>query len=98
MSAPPDEPSDRARDAVLRAFTRDGRITAMPVKWSKKLILLDLVAQAFEPGRAYPERDVDDILRGYYDDWVTLRRYLVDAGMLDRENGYYWRIGGSFEV
>ena len=92
------EPDKRARDAVMRTFTQDGRITAMPVKWSKKLIVLDSVAQAFEPGKAYPEFEVDQILRGYYDDWVTLRRYLVDAGMLDRENGYYWRIGGSFEV
>jgi hypothetical protein len=90
---------DRQRDAVLRAFTRDGRIVSMPAKWSKRLLLLDVVGQSFEPGRAYAESEVDAILREWYaHDWVALRRYLVDAAILDRRDGYYWRIGGTFAL
>jgi hypothetical protein len=29
---------------------------------------------------------------------VSLRRYLVDAGLMARENGVYWRTGGYVEV
>ena len=97
MSSPDD--SARARDAVLRTFVRDGRILSMPAKWSKKLVLLDVVGQSFEPGRAYAEAEVNAILREWYEhDWVSLRRYLVDAAILDRRDGYYWRIGGTFEA
>ncbi len=85
-------------EKVLRAFTRDGRITSMPAKWSRKVVLMDRVAQTFEPGVAYDETQVDDMLRKWYDDWVTLRRYLVDTGMLTRENGRYWRSGGWVDV
>jgi hypothetical protein len=52
----------------LRPFVRDGRISAMPAKHSVRLMLLDLVAQAFEPGRRYPELAVNEILKRLYDD------------------------------
>jgi hypothetical protein len=31
-------------------------------------------------------------------DHVTVRRYLVDEGLLDRADGRYWRSGGPVEV
>lgn len=85
---------DPATAAVLRAFTRDGRITAFPVARAKRRLLLEHVASVFEPGVRYPEREVDTLLRAWHDDYATLRRYLVDAQLLDREAGEYWRIGG----
>jgi hypothetical protein len=80
----------------LRAFIRDGRITAMPAKRTRRLLLLDQVAQAFEPGRRYPESAVDEILKPVFDDHCTLRRYLVDEAFLSRTaDGIYWRAGGT---
>ena len=29
-----------------------------------------------------------------YPDYATLRRYLVDEGLLTRADGVYWRTGG----
>ena len=97
--AAPDEPgeplsADPATDAVLRAFTRDGRITSIPVQRGRRRLLLEHVAGSFEPGLRYPEREVNAILRAWYPDHATLRRYLVDELLLDRADGMYWRIGG----
>src|SRR6185312_11691650 len=69
--AAPDEPgeplsADAATDAVLRAFTRDGRITSIPVQRGRRRLLLEHVAAAFEPGVRYPEREVDAVLRAGY--------------------------------
>lgn len=83
---------------VFRAFVRDGRITAFPAKWSRRTILLERVAQLFEPGLRYDEIAVNRILTSVCDDHVTLRRYLVDAQLLDRENGVYWRSGGPVDL
>jgi hypothetical protein len=80
----------------LRAFIRDGRIVTFPAKRPKRLALLDHVAQAFEPGRDYPEVGVDEILKGMVDDHCALRRYLVDEEFLSRNiAGVYWRTGGA---
>ena len=79
----------------LRVFVRDGRITAMPAKRTRRLLLLDQVAQAFEPGRRYPEAAVDEILKAISDDHCSLRRYLVDESFMSRNAGIYWRAGGT---
>ncbi len=84
--------------AVFRSFVKDGRITAMPAKRSRRLVLLDHVAGLFEIGVYYSEQDVNSILRTVIDDYVALRRYLVDEGFLDRAKGEYWRIGGTVDT
>jgi hypothetical protein len=85
-------------DHVLRAFMPDGVLLRMPAKQGKRQVLLELVAQRFEPGVRYSEPEVDDVLRAVTDggeaDHVSLRRYLVDSGLLAREAGVYWRSGG----
>jgi hypothetical protein len=54
------------------------------------------VAQAFEPGRRYPEAAVDEILKQVFDDHCVLRRYLVDEQFMSpTAAGVYWRAGGT---
>ena len=88
---------DATAQRVFRAFVREGRIVALPAKLSKRLVLLDHVARLFEPGLRYPEPVVNRRLLQVYDDYVTLRRYLVDAGFLSRAEGLYWRTGGTVD-
>jgi hypothetical protein len=85
-------------EAVLRAFFRDGRITEMPTKASKRRIVLERVALAFEPGVRYDEREVNAIVGAFFNDHAALRRFLVDEGFLDRASGVYWRAGGRVDV
>jgi hypothetical protein len=84
--------------AVLRTFMRDGRITGLPAKRSRRLVLLDHIAQMFEVGVRYPEGQVNLMLRNVHEDYAALRRYLVDEGFLSRERGEYWRSGGTVDV
>ena len=85
-------------DVVLARFLAGGRIVQMPAKRSRRLVVLDHVARAFEPGRRYAERDVNVVLRAFFADYAALRRYLVDEGFLAREGGEYWRTGGSVDI
>lgn len=80
---------------VLRAFVVDGRITQMPSQGAKRRLLLDWIAQDFEPGRHYSEAMVNLILGKRHADTAALRRYLVDDKILDRADGEYWRSGGT---
>ena len=85
-------------EQVVARFVQGGRLVVMPTKRSKRLLVLDHVAQRFEPGRTYPEPEVDAVLRELHDDHAALRRYLVEDGLLAREGGVYWRAGGTFAV
>ena len=68
----------------------------MPAKRTRRLLLLDQVAQAFEPGRRYSEAAVDEVLKSIFDDHCALRRYLVDEAFMSRTAaGVYWRAGGT---
>lgn len=84
-------------EAVLRAFFRDGRLTEVPMKASKRRIVLERVALEFEPGVHYPEAEVNVIVGRFHPDHAALRRYLVDGGFLDRDHGVYWRAGGRVD-
>jgi hypothetical protein len=91
--------SDRVPEKVLGNFLdADGRLHTIPSKHSKLLVVLDFLAQAFEPGRKYPEKRVNEILGGFHPDYAALRRYLVENGFLDRCDNVYWRTGGTFDV
>lgn len=76
----------------------EGRLRTIPTKHSKLLVVLDHLAQDFEPGRTYPEAEVNQILTRFHPDYAALRRYLVENGFLTREENVYWRSGGTFEV
>jgi hypothetical protein len=84
-----------AADPRLRVFMSDGRLQALPAKQSRRLLLLDKIAQAFEPGVRYPERYVSLFLGALHSDYAALRRYLVDEDFLSRAGGEYWRSGGT---
>ena len=86
-------------DRVLRNFlTAGGRLHTIPTKHAKLLVVLDHMAQSFEPGRSYPEAEVNAIIERFHPDYAALRRHLVDNQFLTREDAVYWRSGGSFDV
>ena len=57
--------------------------------------LFNVLAVAIGAGR---NPGVDAILRAWHDDYVSLRRYLIDEGLLSRDGGVYWRSGGPVEI
>jgi hypothetical protein len=93
---------DARTAALLRIFVPDGRLLRLPARRVRRRLVLEYLAQSFEPGRRFPEREVDAVLRAWCAggevDHVTLRRYLLDEGLLSRDHGTYWRIGGWVDV
>jgi DNA-binding transcriptional ArsR family regulator len=82
-----------ADQQVLREFTRGGVLTHLPVRQQKKLeVILRWLATRFEPETLYTEAGVNTILKAVYaEDYVGLRRDLVDFGYLRRD-----RAGGKY--
>ncbi|MFE5791326.1 DUF2087 domain-containing protein [Streptomyces sp. NPDC056503] len=86
---------DPRRDALLHHYVRDGRLTSLPGPLQRRReVLRHLALNSFEPGRRYPEPEVNEVLRDWAGrartDHVALRRYLIELNLLDRQDSVYW--------
>jgi len=72
----------------------DGTIKSFPAQEKKFQVLLRYVLDAFEPGRRYSEKQVNQLLSRYSKDTAALRRGLIEYTLVAREanSGAYWRI------
>ncbi|RNA70106.1 DUF2087 domain-containing protein [Alteribacter keqinensis] len=69
-----------------------GRIKQFPRKEKRKIVILKYLTGKFTPGQTYTEKEVSAELKNYYDDFATLRRYLIEYGFMQRnsDGSSYW--------
>lgn len=79
-------------DKVLRDFMPNGRLKTIPARAKKKDVVLRYLVTLFEPDRRYHETEVNAVIQRVHPDYASLRRFLVDAGLLARDHGIYWRV------
>jgi len=87
--------TDEENEAILKKYFpegADGPLLKFPLKQKLKLVVLREIAKRFNSGRLYDEKEINLQLKAVYDDYVTLRRYLIDYGFLDRkpDGSQYW--------
>jgi hypothetical protein len=89
----------RAYDAkVLGDFLRpDGTLKRLPAQQKKLQAVLRRLAREFEPGRRYPEKEVNAILGRFHVDTASLRRALIEYKLMERAGGKYWCSAGANE-
>ncbi|MMZ45634.1 metalloregulator ArsR/SmtB family transcription factor [Paenibacillus sp. Mc5Re-14] len=75
---------------VLRNFfAKDGKLRQIPAQYKKKLIVLQMLAEKLEPGRIYPERELNEWIKQYHEDFATIRRELIMHQFMYREREMY---------
>ena len=89
---------DAYRAKVLATFYRRGRLTQIPSQLKKQRIILEKLAEEFEPEREYTEREVNHILVEVHDDVAALRRGLIGHKLMERAKGIYKRVAGMPET
>jgi len=87
--------TEQDREKVLNKYFPEG--TGGPLKTfhmqqKHKYIVLTEIAKRFDTERKYSEKQVNELLKEVYDDYVEIRRYLIDYGLLEREpdGSQYW--------
>ncbi|WP_223068139.1 DUF2087 domain-containing protein [Paenibacillus caui] len=70
----------------------DGQLTTFAIKEKAKFVVLREISKRFDAGRVYTEKEINEIIKTVYEDYVTIRRYLIDYGFLDRkeDGSAYW--------
>lgn len=93
---------EQHRQRILGAFFTDGRLRQLPAQRKKRQVVLAALAADFEPGREYAEDEVNAIIGARHDDYCTVRRELVDDGLLQRgkaeDPGLRYRRTGDVNV
>lgn len=84
-----------AEEKDLAKFIKQERLVQLPVHPAKLRHVLEWLVAKFQTGIPYPEKAVNERLKGHAIDHVTLRRLLIDHGLLVRQAGIYQRPAGA---
>lgn len=68
------------------------KLTTFPAKEKKKIVILKKIAEQFVKEKQYSEKEVNGILKEIFEDFATIRRYLIEYGFMERTKDckYYW--------
>ena len=80
------------RQKVISAFFEYDRLRSIPVQRKKKLICYERIAERFEPGRVYEEKEVNAIISPVFEDYCTIRRDMISEGIFRRDGSRYVRL------
>lgn len=86
-----DRRMEEYRKKVLETFFRAGRLVKLPAQHKKRLIVMEQFAARFELERRYSEQEVTELIMPLFADYCTVRRLLVDEGLIRRDGATYWR-------
>lgn len=90
LAAPRPEPPPLTATArkTLAQFDHRGRLMRWPTKFSVQRLAMWVLWTRFDSKRIYSEREVNEILKlaNCFDDHATLRRELVNHGLLTRKS------------
>jgi len=81
---------DVERKMIRESFFQENRLTSLPPGSRTWRFVLEKIAESFEWGRIYDEKEVNALLKEIHPEVATLRRQLVDQKFLARERGRYW--------
>lgn len=82
-------------DKILTAYFKrgpGGPLDTFPLKEKKRVAILRHLIKYFDANKNYTEKEVNAVLKPFYNDYVLLRRSLIEYGFMDRtqDGSSYW--------
>ena len=68
------------------------KLKVFSTKEKKKIVILSKIAEQLEPCRFYTEQELNQVIGAIYEDYATIRRYLIMYGFMERtkDGSSYW--------
>jgi DNA-binding CsgD family transcriptional regulator len=87
--------TEQENEGILAAYFKqgpNGPLTSFPLKEKKRVAILRHILKKFAANKNYTEKEVNGILKPIYDDYVLLRRHLIEYGFMGRtqDGSSYW--------
>ena len=83
---------EKYKKEVISNFFKYGRLTQIPTQRKKREIVLAEILEQFDFNREYPEKEVNEIILRYHEDFCTIRREMIGFGMMTRDHEIYKRV------
>lgn len=83
---------EKYKKSVISNFFKYGKLTQLPTQRKKREIVLSEILKLFEPDREYTEKEVNEIILRYHEDYCTIRREMIAFGMMTRHHETYRRV------
>jgi biotin operon repressor len=84
---------EQYRQKVIKTFMPDNYCQTMPAQFKKRQMVLEEIFRAFEVGKVYPEREDNEIIERFHNDYCMVRRAFVDSGWMTRKGAVYTVVG-----
>ncbi len=83
------------KDDVLEKYfeSKDSLVLKVfPKKQKQKYLCILWIKTLFEKDKLYTEKEVNQVLKNVHEDYVMMRRYLVEFGLINRkqDGSKYW--------
>lgn len=67
-------------------------LTRFPKREKHKIIILRAITKLFDKTKQYTEKELNEAIQPMYEDYVQIRRYLIEYGFMDRtdDGSAYW--------
>ncbi|WP_309090896.1 DUF2087 domain-containing protein [Domibacillus sp.] len=84
--------TEEEQEKVIQKFMPEGILLAFPPKEKQRLVIMREMAKKFKAGQVYSEKETNEILFAIFNDYVKIRRYLIEYGFLNRkpDGSEYW--------
>jgi DNA-binding CsgD family transcriptional regulator len=87
--------TEQENEGILTAYFKqglNGPLDSFPLKEKKRVAILRHILKRFTGNKHYTEKEVNAIIKPIYDDYVLLRRYLIEYGFMERtqDGSSYW--------
>ena len=83
---------EKYKKEVISNFFKYGQLTQIPTQRKKREIVLFEILKQFETDREYGEKEVNEIILRYHEDFCTIRREMIAFGMMTRDHEIYKRV------
>jgi len=83
------------KDKIIERYFPEGingPLKEVSMREKSRIVVLEQLASRFQKDKIYSEKEVNEILKEASPDHVTLRRYLIEYGFMDRKHdgSQYW--------
>ncbi len=83
---------EKYKKEVISNFFKYGRLTQIPTQRKKREIVLAEILKQFDVTQEYSEKEVNEIILRYHEDFCTIRREMIAFGMMTRDHEIYKRV------
>ncbi|TWK74705.1 Transcriptional repressor SdpR [Bacillus paralicheniformis] len=82
--------NDKEKLSIVKNFINsDGTLKQIPSQRKKKNVVLAYLIRDLHHGKRYKEKDLNEYIKNYHEDYATIRRELIMQHFMYRQNGEY---------